>query len=450
MQEPDEGTEEPAKRRKGGGGGAWRAFMHIKMKQAKFTRETVSALAQEYKNLSSGEMEKYRRIGASATMNHQQGAATFPSWSSRAKRARSGHASETTQATQEKEAACTKVFANYAESASLCNESLEAVLALQTTEADGDSLKLVLRALGREARKQRKQRKEAQEEITKDVAKLFSTSPAALSSRRHLADLPTCTWRHVPFPAPAALATTEPANVESASSEKSISAAALSSAWQRRHLGVKHKDWEDGQGAPEAPLTRCHRVHFCCCRGRGKVLAKIHRLIQGHISMVSGETEFQDLLVNGGVVVQLQGLPRQAPASRAADVPQEEAPMLPAATHFALIALQYLSPWRPTLAVMTGEWAAAELEKLVVMQRVLENGSTVDEPAPLPENAFHWRQQLSCGVTAAGAPDMATIWEWLDSCINLGQSWWLKLWVCCKRDTPVPQVHNIIWTVPHK
>ena len=87
--------------------------------------------------------------------------------------------------------------------------------------------------------------------------------PRNLTSRSHLADIKTCTWRELPFLCPASLATCMPENTDAMFAEMNAkdSVGQLSSALQKRHLGLKSKDWS---GGPEAKATEsvCYRSGF--------------------------------------------------------------------------------------------------------------------------------------------------------------------------------------------
>lgn len=69
-------TQSKTKSKKGGGG-AWRAYVHDRMKGTKFTGNTISALSAEYKKLTADEKDKYERAGALAATSHRAGLKSF-------------------------------------------------------------------------------------------------------------------------------------------------------------------------------------------------------------------------------------------------------------------------------------------------------------------------------------------------------------------------------------
>ena len=67
----------PTQRKRRGGGGAWRTFVHVRCKGKKFGRAGVKQLAAEYRLLSAEEKDKYKKIGAAATVTHRAGHKAF-------------------------------------------------------------------------------------------------------------------------------------------------------------------------------------------------------------------------------------------------------------------------------------------------------------------------------------------------------------------------------------
>lgn len=62
-----------------GGGGAWRAFVHEKLRGRKLTKEVATQLSNEYKSLAEPEMLRYQRAGELATYSHKKGYKAFSS-----------------------------------------------------------------------------------------------------------------------------------------------------------------------------------------------------------------------------------------------------------------------------------------------------------------------------------------------------------------------------------
>ena len=66
-------TKKPSK-----GGGAWRAFLAHRFKGHRFTKESIKAIANEYRNLSAHEWAFFHEAGVAATLAHKSGHKSFP------------------------------------------------------------------------------------------------------------------------------------------------------------------------------------------------------------------------------------------------------------------------------------------------------------------------------------------------------------------------------------
>ena len=68
--------------KRAGGGGAYRAFVSQKSSGKKFDAHTLSALGEEYRNLTPDEKLYWERVGQAGTLAHKHGFKSFPSSSS--------------------------------------------------------------------------------------------------------------------------------------------------------------------------------------------------------------------------------------------------------------------------------------------------------------------------------------------------------------------------------
>lgn len=64
------------------GGGAWRAFCHEKFRGVKFDKDTISAIAEEYRRLTPEEKQRYDLAGLAAVRAKRSGFSSFPRHSS--------------------------------------------------------------------------------------------------------------------------------------------------------------------------------------------------------------------------------------------------------------------------------------------------------------------------------------------------------------------------------
>ncbi len=71
------GTLQDAKPKSGGGGGAFRAFLHERLKGVKFTGPLLRRAANEYRMLSDADKQYFQDIGAKATVAWRHGFAPF-------------------------------------------------------------------------------------------------------------------------------------------------------------------------------------------------------------------------------------------------------------------------------------------------------------------------------------------------------------------------------------
>ena len=70
-------SDAPRKQRRTGGGGAWRAFVHMKLKGAAFTAATMAEVSQEYRSLSPEAKAYWENLGKLGADLHQEGVASF-------------------------------------------------------------------------------------------------------------------------------------------------------------------------------------------------------------------------------------------------------------------------------------------------------------------------------------------------------------------------------------
>ena len=175
--------------------------------------------------------------------------------------------------------------------------------------------------------------------------------------------------------------------------------------------------------------------------------------------MLASNETFHSWLAGWFVMLQLQGMPRlndtdRGEAAAASTAPSADSDGTDRATHhschFALVALQYGNPWRPTLAVMTGDWTSSAMKDVAVVDKVDADGRRSREAAPLLPDPLTQRRQFACDVSSNGSPALATVWEWLDNIVNLELEWWLKIWIVCNREVAVPQIANAVWAAPDK
>ena len=66
------------RRRRGAGGGPWRAFCHDRCAGVRFTASAMSKLAEEYRQLSVEDKQRYVEAGRLATEAHKAGHRSFP------------------------------------------------------------------------------------------------------------------------------------------------------------------------------------------------------------------------------------------------------------------------------------------------------------------------------------------------------------------------------------
>ena len=78
--EPPKKTRQVRKRMKkpAKGGGAWRAFIAHRFRGHKFTKDSIKAIANEYRNLGEDEKKFYEEAGLAATLAHKSGHKSFP------------------------------------------------------------------------------------------------------------------------------------------------------------------------------------------------------------------------------------------------------------------------------------------------------------------------------------------------------------------------------------
>ena len=84
-------TEQKPKRRKRRptrSGGAWRAFCHERSKGNRFTAQSLQKLAEEYRQLSTEDKQRYVEIGKAGTFAHQKG---FPAFGQNARKRKRLH-----------------------------------------------------------------------------------------------------------------------------------------------------------------------------------------------------------------------------------------------------------------------------------------------------------------------------------------------------------------------
>ena len=267
----------------------------------------MSALSAENKQLSQEEWDKFASIGAQATLSHQSGGASFPSYSKSAAYARKAG----------------PVSAQYQQG--------------RTRQGD-DSIDILIRDQHRDWRNQKREERLAVARHAADLKEFHNNKvnvDRVFSQRSLLAPDGCQLWC---FPHPC-LSFEAHMSVKDASSEALLgeqTASSLRKEWQRMHMGIREESFStiahERQPAQQISPSRCCLAGRCCCRQdpHTRFWVKAQQALQKQLL-----TNKQDELMAGRLILEWK-----ADLRVCGEQPHKRW------TH---VALHYKKPWRPTL-----------------------------------------------------------------------------------------------------
>ena len=458
---------------KRGSGGTWRAFVHCHTTGEKWGPQTLSNLANVYRNLSEEDRAVYSSVGKTATLNRQLGVPSFPAWSARASRARHGHAGEDKKVPEPRLASLAAKMCEVAVVGALAPDAQAHLETMQQDEPSHANIFTQLtRAVARHFREVGKaEHADNAADALKELAPQSKTAAEDfLIDRKHLLDLQTCTWHSFPGPCPTLLASFEPDNVMPfAKHSGSPGSLHLAQGWQQRHLGIEQRKWEHGEVRLATNRRRmCLASSFCRCRGNGKLVAKIHGRFMRHLKQLCQEKHVEDLMVSGHMLLQFVSIiqpdpttstpcakrPRASTASSSSSSAQVGSGTVlgyRGEALFYIVALMYLKPWRPTCVALK-ERTPDTFDKMLAVavkkaEDVVDNAAQF-EPASGQDNWGQRPKAFECAQSSAGGPECMTIWEVLGSLNLENREWWVKPWCISTGQAVVTSLSNCVFAEP--
>eukprot|EP00971_Amphidinium_carterae_P350184 6491423-Amphidinium_carterae.1 len=372
--------------RKKGSGGAWRAFVHSRSRGQKLTPAGMRDLASEYRSLSAEAKQHFCSMGADATFAHKHGEETFPAISRRARHER--HlglgvlAEQAAAAATGQENLARLVSQVLVKSVKLGVELLNVEVqrnkvppgeiaradhglgeAAHTLEAGWQCEAIVgtcadyekglnagIASLASDWNQRRRNHAKEVEKL-RDALLEYSGARAneVLEHRQRLKDLPMTVWKGLPHRSPLLAHAFTPTGAlpDWEGSTK------MSDDWQQRHRGVDEESWTVPDPGPKyMARTKCFVHAFCHCKRAHAPLRLLHKRIEQYIKKHAENESVKTELMHARLIMHFH-ISSRNPQADTRSRGSGDAPVLddvPPRHDFHLIALQYLSPWRPSLA----------------------------------------------------------------------------------------------------
>ena len=435
VQDEEVPVEEPRQRSsRPGAGGAWRAYVHVHSKRRKLTGESASQLGAAYRALTPQQKSFYMELGYLATEMSRQNIPSFPVSSRRAHYMRGDKRRIVSSKVLSEDAVSFDDRISRGESCNIPEaEPYDSRIpdAERGEFADAcNSVDAVLRDQSYLHRIQLTQRRMEEQNEKKEVSKVsFTDAATILQSRQGLNAIPNVRWLAAPHMCPILCAqfrgthipapwTSEPDNEDSGPATGK-----LAEKWCQQHLCMEKLSWK----TPEEKLPRqpCYLARCCHCKNNtekgtslgtffGRVRKVMRRLCQDNVLLAA--------LGNGSVVWQWRGLQTSfggvSSSSSGPSVAQEDINL------FTHVALQYFSPWLPTLVQVDPEDGVSTATLAGVTSA--SSSATGDNIVRMPVQPM---------VGPDGGMVVYSLWQWLDR-LSLKSPWHIRVWLLSNRQAP--------------
>jgi hypothetical protein len=118
--------------------------------------------------------------------------------------------------------------------------------------------------------------------------------------------------------------------------------------WAEKHVGITAETLTPVFGPKPPPPNKCRLFGMCVCKGRGKIINKIHRRLEQHLkARFPHRSSDRDLWADGHMAFELTVT---EPIRSKEDVPFEDRPI--ASRMWFHLSLQYFKPYRSTVMAM--------------------------------------------------------------------------------------------------